>query len=91
LGPHPTLQNLLKNKIIIYFTQNINYVENMEIILEIIYYLFYGLGAFVFWLFKGCKTSYNDELTNHKKRNGIVATALFLTPLIAVVLYMFFL
>jgi len=40
---------------------------------------FYGLGAFLAWLTKGCKTSLVDELSEeHKKRNIVIATLLWL-------------
>ncbi|MBU1918826.1 hypothetical protein KKF63_11935 [bacterium] len=61
----------------------------MELILELIYYIFFGLGAFVFWIGKGCKTSFNDELMNYNMRNGLVATSLFLAPFIILLIYLF--
>ena len=39
---------------------------------DIIFYVFYGIGAGVVWLSKGCRTSYWDEFGEHETRNGIV-------------------
>ena len=46
---------------------------------EILFCLFYGVGAGIVWLVKGCRTSYFDELAaGDETRNALVANTLFL-------------
>ncbi len=45
---------------------------------DLIHYLFYGIGAGVVWIFKGCRTSYWDELEKHDMRNGLMGLLIIL-------------
>jgi len=59
----------------------------MDTVLEIFFYFFYGLGAFVMWIAKGRKTKLVDELSEkHKLRNSLIAFVLLAT-LIALLIY----
>jgi len=47
-------------------------------VVDVIFYVFYGVGAGVVWLVKGCRTSYVDELAEqHETRNSLVAIVIF--------------
>ena len=44
----------------------------------ILFYVFYGVGAGIVWLAKGCRTSYSDELADRNEtRNALVAIVSF--------------
>ena len=59
----------------------------MDTALEFLLYLFYGIGAFLSWLAKGCKTKLKDELSDdHKIRNASIAVCLLIF-LIAIFVY----
>ena len=45
---------------------------------DVVILVFYGIGAGVVWIIKGCRTSYVDELAErHERRNSLVAMFLF--------------
>lgn len=45
---------------------------------DVIFYVFYGVGAGVVWIVKGCRTYYVDELAEqHETRNSLVAIVMF--------------
>jgi hypothetical protein len=56
---------------------------------DLIGYLFYGLGGFLCWVTKGCKTRLKDEilLDEHKTRNSLIAFLLII-GLIALAIYL---
>jgi hypothetical protein len=59
----------------------------MDTAFEFLLYLFYGIGAFLSWLAKGCKTKLEDEISDdHKIRNASIAICLFII-LIAIFVY----
>jgi len=59
----------------------------MDTILEFVLYLFYGIGAFLFWIGKGCKTAFQDELSDkYTIRNSSIAIVLF-AIVIALLIY----
>ena len=59
----------------------------MDTAVEFLLYLLYGIGAFLSWLAKGCKTNLKDEISDdHKTRNASIAICLF-TILIAIFVY----
>jgi len=50
----------------------------MDTVLEFLLYFLYGLGAFMAWIVKGCKTKLKDELSEeYRIRNSCIAIALF--------------
>ena len=50
----------------------------VDFLVEALAWLIYGLGAFIFWLFKGCKTKLTDEIENYKKRNAVTSSIIFI-------------
>ena len=59
----------------------------MDTALEFLLYLFYGIGAFLSWLAKGCKTKFKDELSDdYKIRNASIAVCMLIF-LIAIFVY----
>ncbi len=48
-----------------------------DVVVEVIAKLLYGLGAFIFWLLKGCNTKLTDEIENYKMRNAILSSIIF--------------
>jgi len=51
----------------------------MDILFELLIYLLYGTGAFLFWIGKGCKTNFSDELGKKYELRNAVATISLLT------------
>ncbi len=50
----------------------------MDTVLEFLLYFLYGVGAFMAWMAKGCKTKFKDELSKkHQIRNSAMAILLF--------------
>jgi len=59
----------------------------MDIFVEFVLYLLYGIGAFLSWAAKGFKTKFKDELSDdHKIRNASIAVILFII-VVALVIY----
>lgn len=59
----------------------------MDTVLEFALYLFYGIGAFLSWIGKGCKTAFQDELSDkYKIRNSSIAVVLF-AIVVALIIY----
>jgi hypothetical protein len=47
-------------------------------VVDVVILAFYGIGAGVVWIVKGCRTSYVDELAErHETRNPLVAIVIF--------------
>ena len=44
-----------------------------DFLAEIFIGLIYGSGALIYWLLKGCKTKFKDEIENYKLRNTITS------------------
>ena len=51
---------------------------------DILLETFCGVGALIYWLFKGCKTKLKDEIENHKIRNAI--TSIIISILVVVII-----
>jgi hypothetical protein len=50
-----------------------------ETILLILTYVFWGTGAAISWLIKGCRTSFKDEFSKkYENRIGIIAASLLI-------------
>ena len=49
----------------------------VDIFFEIGLWLIYGLGAFICWLLKGCRTKLTDEIEYYKFRNAIMSIIIF--------------
>lgn len=59
----------------------------MDALVELLTYFFYGTGAVLAWLVKGCRTSLATELSEtYKIRNGSIATIIWIL-LIGAVMY----
>jgi hypothetical protein len=56
----------------------------VDFLVEALVWLIYGLGAIIFWLFKGCKTKLTDEIENYKKRNAVASSIIFVLIVIIV-------
>ena len=56
----------------------------VDFLVEAFAWLIYGLGAIIFWLFKGCKTKLTDEIENHKIRNSVASSIIFVLIVIVV-------
>jgi hypothetical protein len=63
--------------------------NNMHHVVDLIGYCFYGVGGFLSWLAKGCKTSLRNEifLDRHENRNSLIAF-LLIAGLIALAIYL---
>lgn len=59
----------------------------MDIVWEIIFSIFYGIGALIFWLLKGCKTSFKNEIKEHKYRNAFTGVFIFILPFVILFIY----
>lgn len=56
----------------------------VDLLVEALAWIIYGLGALIFWLFKGCKTKLTDEIENYKRRNAIASSIIFVLIVIVV-------
>jgi hypothetical protein len=58
----------------------------MDILFELFIYSLYGAGAFLFWIGKGCKTNFSDELSKkYELRNAVATICLLAIAVFAVI------
>ena len=52
---------------------------------DILVEIFCGLGALIYWLFKGCKTKLKDEIENYKIRNTITSIIIYILIVVIII------